>query len=106
MTFRLDHDVPEDLSYSLEALGHRVVRLRDVMPPTAKDEDVLQRAASHHHVLITCNRDDFVGPAKTQPHHGTIVLIRRKTRIAERVALVNLLDRAGDTGIVENINFA
>lgn len=32
MTFLLDHDAPEDLPYSLEALGHGVVRLRDVLP--------------------------------------------------------------------------
>lgn len=106
MTFLLDHDVPEDLSYPLEALGHGVVRLRDVLPPTAKDEEVLERAASQQHVLITCNRDDFIGLAKTRPHHGIIVLIRRKSRMAERVALVNLLDRAGDAGVVGNINFA
>lgn len=106
MTFLLDHDVPEDLSYSLEALGHGVVRLRDVLPPAAKDEEVLGRAASNQHVLITCNRDDFIGLAKNRSHHGIIVLIRRKSRMAERVALVNLLDRAGDAGIVGNINFA
>lgn len=106
MTFFLDHDVPEELSYSLEALGHGVVRLRDVMPPTATDEEVLHRAASHRDVLITCNRDDFLGLAKARPHAGIIILIRRRTRVAERVALVNLLDRAGEAGIVGNINFA
>ena len=70
MTFLLDHDVPEDLSYSLEALGHGVVRLRDVLPPTAKDEEVLERAASHQQVLITCNRDDFIGLASGSQYGG------------------------------------
>jgi hypothetical protein len=29
--FLLDHDVPEDLIYLLQELGHHVVRLRDVL---------------------------------------------------------------------------
>ena len=37
---------------------------------------------------------------------GIIVLIRRKTRAAERAALIRLLDKAGETGIRKNINFA
>ena len=41
MTFLLDHDVPEDITYSLEALGHRVVRLREVLSKEAPDPDVL-----------------------------------------------------------------
>jgi DNA-binding protein Fis len=29
--FLLDHDVPEDLTYLLQELGHEVLRLRDVL---------------------------------------------------------------------------
>jgi hypothetical protein len=36
--FLLDHDIPEDLSYLLEQLGHEVALLRDVLPPNALDE--------------------------------------------------------------------
>lgn len=32
MTFLLDHDTPDDLAYSLNALGHKAVRLREVLP--------------------------------------------------------------------------
>ena len=39
-------------------------------------------------------------------HHGIIIVIRRRTRAAERAALFRLLERAGDTGIQDNINFA
>jgi hypothetical protein len=39
-------------------------------------------------------------------HAGIIVLIRRKTRAAERAALIHLLDKAGETGVRKNINFA
>ncbi len=57
-------------------------------------------------ILITCNRDDFIGLARNKPHYGIIVLIRRKTRVAERAALIHLLDSAGENGLVKNINFA
>jgi hypothetical protein len=55
---------------------------------------------------MTCNRDDFIKLAETQPHHGIIVIIRRKTRAAERAALLRLLERAGESGLRDNINFA
>ena len=35
MKFLLDHDVPDDVSYSLESLGHEVVKLREVLPGVA-----------------------------------------------------------------------
>lgn len=106
MTFLLDHDVPDDLGYSLLALGHTTVHVRDVLPITAPDTDVLRYANEQGYVLLTCNRDDFLELARTNPHAGIIVVIRRKTRAAERAALVQLLDRAGDVGILGNINFA
>jgi len=106
MTFLFDHDVPDGVAYSLQALGHTVVRLREVLSDDALDSEILAHAHEKSFVLITCNRDDFLSLAKSQPHAGIIVLIRRRTRAAERAALVRLLDRAGEQGIVNNINFA
>lgn len=106
MKFLLDHDVPDDLAYSLATLGHQVVYLRDVLPITAEDEAALRHAAAHDQILITCNRDDFLELAGNVSHVGIIILFRRKTRTAERVALVRLLDRADESGLRGNINFA
>ena len=44
--------------------------------------------------------------AQTAAHCGMIIVIRRRSRTAERAALVHLLDRAGEAGIVGNINYA
>jgi hypothetical protein len=44
--------------------------------------------------------------AQHHPHHGIVVSIRRRTRAAERAALFRLLERAGETGLEGNINFA
>jgi predicted nuclease of predicted toxin-antitoxin system len=106
MTFLLDRDVPEDITYSLHTLGHRIVRLREVMAKEAGDSEVLAYAIQSEAVLITCNRDDFLELARSQRHSGIIILIRRRTRVAERTALVRLLDQAGESGIMDNINFA
>src|SRR5438132_5728335 len=50
-------------------------------------------------VLLTCNRDDFLQLAKHKPHHGIIIVVRRRTRAAERAALFRLLNGAGETGL-------
>ena len=38
MRFLLDHDVPDDLSYLLEQLGHDVTLLRKALPGDSSDE--------------------------------------------------------------------
>jgi predicted nuclease of predicted toxin-antitoxin system len=104
--FLLDHDVPEDLTHLLQELGHEVLRLRDVVAKEASDPQVLRFAHEHGCLLMTCNRDDFIELAERQPHRGIVVIIRRRTRAAERAALFRLLDGAGETGLKGNINFA
>lgn len=106
MTFLLDQDTPEDIIFSLTALGHRALKLRDVLPIRASDAEVFAHAQRQKWILITCNRNDFLALARSLPHCGMIILIRRKTRVAERTALVRLLDKAAEPGIVNNVNFA
>jgi predicted nuclease of predicted toxin-antitoxin system len=104
--FLLDHDVPDDLSYLLEQLGHDVTLLRSALPGDSSDEAVLRFAHEAGCILLTCNRDDFLHLAATKPHYGVVIVIRRRTRGEERVALFRLLERAGETGLRNNVNFA
>ena len=106
MTFLLDQDVPDDLSYLLEQLGHEVILLRNALSGDSTDEAVLHFADERGCVLLTCNRDDFLRLVETQPHCGIVIVIRRRTRADERAALFRLLERAGETGLHNNINFA
>ena len=106
MKFLFDHDVPDDMAYGLRAMGHEVFKLRELIHPKTTDEAVLRFAGENNYVLITCNRDDFLTAARGIPHAGLIILIRRNARMRERTALLRLLDRAGEEGIRENINFA
>jgi hypothetical protein len=63
--FLLHHDVPDDLSYLLEQLGHGVTFLRKALPGDSADSAVLQFAYEHGCVILTCNRDDFLHLANT-----------------------------------------
>jgi predicted nuclease of predicted toxin-antitoxin system len=77
--------------------------LRDVRPRTASDAEALEYAVDHDLIVITCNRDDFLRLARDQPHRGIVVVIRRRSRAAERAALLRLVERAGPEGLVGNI---
>ena len=106
MKFLLDHDVPDDLSFLLIQLGFEVTLLRQALPEDCPDEAVLNFSHDRGCILITCNRDDFLRLARIKPHHGIIIVVRRRTRAAERAALLNLIERAGESGLTANLNFA
>jgi len=99
-------DVPDELSHLLRQLGHEVRFLREVLPRTASDADILAYAWQNGCLVVTCNRDDFVSLAETASHHGIIVVFRQKTRTAEKAALLRLIENAGPDGLANNINFA
>ncbi len=73
MKFLLDHDVPDDLSYLLEQLGHDVTLLRKVLPGDSSDEAVFQFAHDAGCIFMTCNRDDFLRLASAEPHNGVVI---------------------------------
>jgi hypothetical protein len=81
-------------------------RRSEVLPRDSSDDAVPQFADVHQCVLLTCNRDDFLHLAMARPHHGIVIVIRRRTRADERAALFSLLERAGETGLRNNVNFA
>ena len=106
MKFLLDHDVPDDLSYLLEELGHDVTLLRKALPRDSSDETVFRLAQEACCILLTCSRDDFLHLAAAQPHHGVVIIVRRRSPGDRRVAPFRLPDRAGETSLRNNVNFA
>lgn len=80
--------------------------VKDVLCPTARDQDVFGYAIRHGFVLVTCNRDDFLDLARNKDHPGIVIVVRRRRRIAECAAMIRLLENAGHTGIQGHINFA
>ena len=55
---------------------------------------------------MTCNRNDFLALAATRKHSGLIVLIRRRSALSEAGHFLELLGKAGASGLKSNINFA
>lgn len=106
MNFFLDHDIPERVAEVLKQEGHAPVSLRQSLPIETSDENVLKFAREHEMILVTCNPGDFLSLAKTQKHHGIVILIRRRSRIAECAARLRLVRKATVSGLVGNINFA
>ena len=106
MKFFLDHDVPTAVKEALERHEHDVIRLTDLLPRTAPDDDVFAAAQSNQCVMITCNRDDFLKLAARGPYLGLIILIRRRSPYAECTNLLRLIRKAGELGLKGNINFA
>lgn len=106
MTFLLDHDVPVEVQRLLRREGHQAVRVVDCLAPRATDEEVFGLASERGWMLVTCNRGDFLSLAREQTHAGLVILIRRRSRLAECAAMLQLLRRAGESGLRGNINFA
>ena len=106
MNFFLDHDVPAELGRMLRLKGHEVQILREILPQETDDLSALRHAAGKGMIIITCNRDDFLKLAESELHAGIIILVRRRTRIAECASVLRLINRAGESGIRNNINFA
>jgi predicted nuclease of predicted toxin-antitoxin system len=104
--FFLDHDVPAELGRMLRLKGHEVQILSEVLPQETADLSALHYAAGKGMIVITCNRGDFLKLAEAEPHVGIIILVRRRTRIAECASVLRLIQRAGESGVRNNINFA
>jgi hypothetical protein len=83
-----------------------VTHLRTPLPPDATDDAVLLFADESGCVRPACDRHDFLELAAKLPHRGVVIVIRRRTRAAERAALFRLLESAAETGIRNSINLA
>jgi predicted nuclease of predicted toxin-antitoxin system len=106
MTFLLDQDVPEPIARVIQQAGHESWRLRELLPADSPDETVLAAAQARQAMLVTCNRDDFLALAESKPHAGIVIVVRRRTRVAEASHFPRLVQAAGESGLRDNINFA
>jgi predicted nuclease of predicted toxin-antitoxin system len=104
--FFLDHDVPRHLADLLRRHGHEVSLVSEVMSPDSDDGKVFAFAVAEEAIMVTCNRNDFLELAATRKHAGLIVLIRRRSALSEAGHFLELLGKAGASGLNSNINFA
>ncbi|MEP6811260.1 MAG: DUF5615 family PIN-like protein [Chthoniobacterales bacterium] len=106
MKFFLDHDVNDAVADALRRHGHEAIVLRELLPANAPDAQAFATAQAKTCVMITCNRNDYLELAARQPHHGLIILIRRHSARTECMNVLRLVERAGESGLAGNINFA
>ena len=106
MTFFFDHDVADEVAQMLRYWEHNVILLRDVLPITATDAEVIGYACDQEVLIVTCNRDEFLELAAGRKHPGLVILIRRRTRQGEAAHFFKLIEIAGEEGLRGNINFA
>jgi hypothetical protein len=104
--FFLDNDVPDQVGWVLRRESHSVLRLREVMPRWTADAEALFYCLENQLILITCNRKDYLDLCASRDHYGVIIVNRRERRSSEAAAVLKLVRRAGESGLVRNINFA
>ena len=74
----LDEDLTDKLAFALRQRGFEAVAAHEVGLASAEDEAHLSYASEHGMILMTCNRDDFVGLARNwaaagREHSGIII---------------------------------
>jgi predicted nuclease of predicted toxin-antitoxin system len=104
--FLVDEDVAVEVLRCLQQQGHEAQLVFDVLGPRTPDDRVWEHAVRTDAIVMTCNRQDFLNLAGTAPEAGLIILNRRRTRQAECRKVLDLLRRAGETGLRNKINFA
>jgi len=104
--FLIDEDVAIEVARCLQNAGHNVSLVTEILGGSADDFDIWRYAISTGKILITCNRQDFLELAGTEPGAGLIILNRRRTRQAECNHLLRLIENASESGLRGNINFA
>jgi len=97
--FLVDEDVPVEVARSLQQAGHETALVAEVL-------GIWHHALRNGFIVVTCNRQDFLRLAGAAPETGLIILNRRRTRQAESRHVLDLLSRAGESGLSMNINIA
>jgi predicted nuclease of predicted toxin-antitoxin system len=106
LRFLIDADVPHEVAWALRNDGHSVVFSIEALGKKAPDVQIWNYAQEIDAVTLTCNRDDFLELAGNDPKVGLIILNRKRKRSIEAANVLSLIKKAGESGIISNINFA
>ena len=106
MRFLIDEDVAIDVARCLAQAGHEAQLVTEVLGISAEDPVIWRHATQTGAIVVTCNRQDFLELAGTDPGPGLIILNRRRTRQSECGHILRLVSAAGEMGLAGNINFA
>jgi predicted nuclease of predicted toxin-antitoxin system len=104
--FLIDEDVAIEITRCLLNAGHEVLEVGQTLGFQTDDVDIWHFAIRSEAIVVTCNRQDFLTLAGTAAETGLIILNRRRTRESECRHILELLLKAGEAGLRNNINFA
>jgi hypothetical protein len=101
-SFYLDHDLNRQVKAALEALGHQVIRTRDLQLERADDATQLLTAARRGAMLVTHNERDYtllhrawrLWPAPLA-HAGVLVIPQQRWSPAEAARQIDGFVRSG-----------
>ncbi len=97
MKFIVDESTGTSVAEYLRNAGHDVLAVVESIP-SAKDDDVLERAATESRILVTNDKDFGELVFRSQRSHAGIILLRLKEdSAATRVSTIHsLLQQYGD----------
>ena len=78
------HISPQTVQF-LRRLGHDVIRVSDVAPPTLSDQDILALAVREHRAVLTQDLDFSRLVALSGTRHPSLISVRLSTARIERV---------------------
>jgi len=87
----IDANIPRSTKAVIEALGHNVIDVRDILPPASPDSDIALLALTENRIIIT--RDQDFGNILLYPpekYPGIIVLKVRALKSSEINKLIKL----------------
>ena len=73
MRFLVDEDVAVEVARCLQQAGHEVLLVAETLGLQTDDVDIWHHAVRTAAIVITCNRQDFLELAGTEPETGLIV---------------------------------
>jgi len=108
----IDEDINAQLASTLRDRGYNAVAAREIGHMSMADPDHLAYAVEHQMMLLTSNRDDFIGlahewAAASKTHFGIVIAQQySKVQFGELLQLtLNLLDQVTADEMMNSVCF-
>ena len=103
MKFLIDANIPRSTKKIMQALGHEVADVRDILPPASTDVEVASLALNQNRIIITRDQD-FANILLYPPERfpGIIVLKVRAMKPSEINNLIELFIKSNPSETISH----